>query len=257
MSRFGNLEFDSRQQPAASAQQTAARSDDRFLKQGQEAFENGRFEEALRAFAKVLEFEPRSTPAWCGQVRCLIELGEFSEARVWGDKALALFPDDPELLAAKAVALGRLGDLDGALSFSDAAVEAEISTPYVWLARGDVLLARREKRAEYCFEKALALGGGNWLVLWLTSRIQAFYRHFAKGLKLAQQALSLEPGRAVLWLETGRCQMQLGLLAQAQNSFEQARELDPDCPAQNFLNETARQGFLDKMAGRWRQWFRK
>ena len=220
-------------------------------------FEHGRFEEALRGYAKVLEFNPRSAAAWAGQVRSLIELAEFTEARVWADKALASFPDEPELLAAKAVALARDGDLQGALSFSDAAVESQSSTPYIWLARGDVLLARREKRAEYCFEKAFALAGNSPVMLWLGARVQAFYRHFARALKLAVEALNQDPGRAVLWLEAGRCQMQLGLLAQAENSFEQARELDPDCPAQRYLNEAAGKGFLDKLAGRWRQWVQR
>ena len=86
----------------------------------------------------------------------LIELGEFREAKLWADKALERFPNEPELLAAKAVALARSGDLQGALSFSDASIEERGDTPYVWLARGDVLLARAEARADYCFEKAAA-----------------------------------------------------------------------------------------------------
>jgi tetratricopeptide (TPR) repeat protein len=256
MSRFGNLEFDSGQE-FSRVEETPAKTELYFLKEAQTAFEKGRFEESLRGYAKVLEFNPKSAGAWTGQVRSLVELGEFNEAQVWADKALACFPNEPELLAAKAVTLARLGDLQGALSFSDAAVESQISTPYIWLSRGDVLLARKEKRAEYCFEKALALAGENWFVLWLTARIQAFYEHFAKAMKFAQQALILEPGRAVLWLETGRCQLLLGLVTQAQNSFEQARELDPDCAAQAGLNEAADTGFLEKLSGRWRQIFRR
>ncbi len=256
MSRFGNLEFDSGHE-LSRGEETPAKTEVYFLKEAQTAFENGRFEEALRGYAKVLEFNPKSASAWTGQVRSLVELGEFAEAQVWADKALASFSNEPELLAAKAVTLARLGDLQGALSFSDAAVESQISTPYIWLSRGDVLLARKEKRAEYCFEKALALAGQNWFVLWLTARIQAFYQHFAKAMKFAQQALSLEPGRAVLWLETGRCQLQLGLVTQAQNSFEQARELDPDCNAQAGLNQAADTGFFEKLSGRWRQMFRR
>jgi tetratricopeptide (TPR) repeat protein len=76
----------------------------------------------------------------------LIELGEFREAKLWADKALERFPNEPELLAAKAVALGRSGDLQGALAFSDASIEERGDTPYVWLARGDVMLARAESR---------------------------------------------------------------------------------------------------------------
>jgi|SRR5688572_12486689 len=256
MSRFGNLEFGSAREHTPK-QESLLKDESYFLGQAQANFENGRFEQALREFAKVLEFNPKSGAAWCGQVRSLIELGEFNEAKVWADKALATFPNEPELLAAKAVALARVGDLQGAISFSDAAVESQCSTPYIWLSRGDVLLARKEKRAEYCFEKAFALGGRNPIMLWLAARIQAFYQHFAKALKLVLEAVNLDPGRAVLWVETGRCQMELGLVTPAQNSFQQARQLDPECPAQEYMNQAAETGLFEKLGGQFRRWFQR
>ena len=258
MSRFGNLEFESENdQPDLRQHPASLKDEDHFLSQAQEAFELGKFELALRMFARVIEFNPKLPSAWTGQVRMLIELGEFEEARLWADKALALFPDDAELLAAKGVTLGRLGDLEGAISYADAAVESQANTPYIWLARADVLLARKEKRAEYCFERALALAKNNWLVLWLAARIQAFYRHFARALKHAQQALALDSARAVLWLQTAEAQLALGLPDQAKNSFEQARELDPEISAHQFIAKARDTTFLDKLAGRWRQWFGK
>src|SRR5947209_339646 len=131
MSRFGNLEFGSAQE-SSRLEESSGKPELHFLAEAQAAFENGHFEQALRSYAKVLEFNQRSAAAWTGQVRSLIELGEFGEAQVWADKALSSFPDEPELLAAKAVSLARTGDLQGALSFSDAAVESQISTPYIW-----------------------------------------------------------------------------------------------------------------------------
>src|SRR5262249_28396989 len=139
-------------------------------------FESANFETALRLYSKVLEFNPENAAAWTGQVRMLIEMGEFHEARLWADKALDRFPHEPELLAAKAVALGRHGDLQGALAFSDAAMEEHGDTPYVWLARADVLLARKEARADFCLEKALQLSPRGWFVTWLAARIRCYYR---------------------------------------------------------------------------------
>jgi tetratricopeptide (TPR) repeat protein len=257
MSRFGNLEFGSEQNLPERQHAASFKDEDHFLAQAQEAFERGKFEQALRMFARVIEFNPKLPAAWTGQVRMLIELGEFDEARLWADKALALFPDDAELLAAKAVSLARLGDLEGAISYADAAVESQANTPYIWLARGDVLLARNEKRAEYCFERALTLAKNNWLVLWLAARVQAFYRHFARALKHAQQALAIDSGRAVLWLQAGEAQLALGLPDQAKNSFEQARELDSEISVHQFIGKAGDTTLLDKLTGRWRQWFGK
>jgi tetratricopeptide (TPR) repeat protein len=184
----------------------------------------------LRAYSKVLEYNAANPDAWTAQVRMLIELGELREAKVWADKALERFPTHPELLAAKAVVRARMAELDSALAFSDAAIEERGSSPYVWLARGDVLLARKEARAPYCFDQALTLARGDWSHCWQAARIHHFHRSFALALRYAQQAAELAPDRAVVWLQTGLCQLALGMDGRAREALAYARQLDPECP---------------------------
>jgi len=228
MSRFVNLEFGDEHEGQSSRGASSLTKDEaHYFGEARRAFERGAFEPALRLYSKVLEFNPQNAAAWTGQVRALIELGEFREAKLWADKALEKFPQEPELLAAKAVALGRSGDLPGALAFSDASIEERGDTPYVWLARGDVLLARRENRADYCFERALTLAPQDWFVAWLAARIRYYYEQFALALKLAQQAVELNASHFRVWLELGRCQHALGLAGSARASYAQAEQLDP------------------------------
>lgn len=256
MSRFNSLEFgESFDEP--SQFESARKKDETFyLAEAKKAFEAAQFEQALRSFAKVLEFNPKNASAWTGQVRMLIELGEYREAKLWADKALEQFPNEPELLAAKAVALGRSGDLKAALAFSDASIEERGDTPYIWLARGDVLLARSEKKAEFCFEKAMLMAPADWFVRWLASRIHSVYKNFSIALKYAQEALNMNAGNAAIWMQTGRCQLALGLIVLAGNSFTQARQLNPSCPeASVALDKISQAGFLSKIAARLRQLF--
>ena len=171
MSRFVNLEFGDEHEGQSHGQSNPAlKGEVHYLADARSAFENGNFESALRLYSKVLEFNPQNAAAWTGQVRMLIELGECGEAKLWADKALEKFPHESELLAAKAVALARSGDLQGALAFSDSAIEERGDTPYVWLARGDVLLARKEARADFCFEKAQSFAPKDWFLAWLIGR---------------------------------------------------------------------------------------
>ena len=114
-----------------------------------------------------------------------------------------------------------------ALAASDAAIEERGDTPYLWLARGDVLLAREEPRADYCFDKALALAPGDWVVAWLAARIRYFYKQFAYALKLLQKAAELNAGHFLIWFELGQCQQALGLVGPARESFGVARQLNP------------------------------
>jgi Flp pilus assembly protein TadD len=257
MSRFVNLEFgDEHEDQSLSGQKPLTKDETYYFNEAKAAFENGSFEPALRLYSKVLEFNPQNAAAWTGQVRALIELGEFREAKLWADKALEKFPQEPELLAAKAVSLGRSGDLQGALAFSDASIEERGDTSYIWLARGDVLLARRETRADYCFERALLLSPKDWFVTWLATRIRFYYEQFALALKLAQQAVELNAGHFLLWLELGRCQHALGLVALARGSYAQAAQLDPhNAEVSSAMQQLAEAGLWQRLRGWWRKNF--
>ena len=259
MSRFSNLELGGESEGRSRSQQGALVKDEvYYLSEARSAFENGAFRVALRHYSKVLEFNPNNAGAWTEQVRMLIELGEFQEATLWADKALERFPQESELLAAKAVSLGRIGDLHGALVYSDASIAERGDTPYVWLARGDVLLARKEPRADYCFEKALTLAPGDWFVAWLAARIRFFYEQFALALKLFQQAVELNAGHFFLWLQLGQCQQVLGLVGSARISLAQAKQLNPHCEeARLALVRISGAGLWTRLAGRWRQFFNR
>jgi len=259
MSRFVNLEFeDGSDNQLESERKSLVKDEVYYMAEARTAYESGNFEQGLRFYSKVLEYNSKNAAAWIGQVRMLIELGEFREAKLWADKALERFPNEPELLAAKAVALGRSGDLQGALAFSDASIEERGDTPYVWLARGDVLLARAEARAEYCFEKALLLAPGDWFIAWLAARIRFYYEQFVLALKLIQRAVEANPGNFLLWLEQGYCQQALGLVGPAEVSFEQARQLNPHSAAVGeAMHRIAGVGLLARLRGKLRGLFKR
>jgi tetratricopeptide (TPR) repeat protein len=255
MSRFGNLEFGDEARHGTETP-FQAKDEHYFLHEAVQAFHLGRFEQALRAYAKVLEFQPKHAVAWTGQARMLIELGEYREASLWADKALELFPREPDLLAAKAVALARCGDTQGAIVFSDASIEEHGESAYVWLARADVLLARKEKRADYCFDKALGKASHEWLIHWLAARILHFYKQSVKALKVLQQALILDTTQPLVWQELGRCQLALGMSAQSRISFQHALELDPTSPeTQAALCNIGDSNIVSRIRGVWRQLF--
>ena len=256
MSRFNSLEFGEQFDDQFPQQREPIKGEAFYLAEARSAFENANFEQGLRLYSKVLEFNPENASAWTGQVRMLIELGEFREAKLWADKALERFPHEPELLAAKAVALGRSGDLQGALAFSDASIEERGDTPYIWLARGDVLMAREETRADYCFEKALLLGPRDWFTTWLAARIRFYYHQFALALKLLQQAVEWNATHFLLWLELGRCQQAVGLVGLAQNSFLQAQQLNPSSEqATEALADLSTTSLGSRVRGWWRRIF--
>jgi tetratricopeptide (TPR) repeat protein len=230
MGRFEHLEFDATAKAKGLASGAPIGSDEkRLLQKADESFSQGNFEQALRDYSKVLEYNPLSPEAWAGQAKMLIELEEYREASLWADKGLEKLPHCAELLATKAVALARLGDTAAALTYSDNAMAEKGETAYLWLSRGDVLLSAKEARYADCFERAFQLEPSAWTLPWLASRICAFYEKIALALKLAQKALELDATRAIVWAQIGFCQLGLNLPHLAEKSFVQARELDSRC----------------------------
>lgn len=257
MSRFGNLEL-GRHSEEQSRGQEAVKDENYYLAEAATAFEEADFEKALRSYAKVLEFNPQNAAAWTGQVRALVEMGKFHEAGVWASKALENFPSEPELLAARAVALARNGDTQEAMALSDASMEQRGNSAYVWLARGDVLLARGERRADWCFDKALNAAPNNWVTAWLASRIHYYHRQFTQALRYVQRALEWNPTAPALWVAQGLCQQELGWAGQAKTSFHRALELQPGCrDAEKGLAQVSNAGLRSALNGWWTRLFQK
>ncbi len=256
MSRFTNLELGDDSEKRSSSASTGLTDEMRFLADADAAFASGKFNDALRWFARVLEFNPNNAIAWTGQVRALIEMGDFREASTWADKAMEKFPREPELLAAKGVAVARLGDLEAAAAFSDAAFEQRRETPYLWLARGDVFLARKDSAAEGCIARALEMAAGLWLFAWLAARVRMFHKQFAVGLKHVRQALELNPTSPLLWAVAADCENRIGLVQAAEASLARAFELDPhNEDARHVRRELGNPGALRRIGGWLRQKF--
>jgi len=259
MSRFANLEFDERHgEPGRKADYkgTPIRDASYFLEQAKKAYLSGDFEVALRNYSRMLEHNSALFDGWFGQVRMLIELGEYEEALLWADKALELFPERPELLATKSVASNRSGALEKAMAYSDNAISHKGVSSYVWIARAEALLARKSKTAEHCLTNAVGIAGASAALVRLESgRVLLRSGECVKALDYLRMAATDLSKSALAWLELGRCQAALGLAA-AEMTLTQCLSLRPNWdPAKMALNRYRGRGLLSRVKGGFRRLF--
>lgn len=257
--RFANLEFEDEHSSVRSQHEhILAReptSEEHFAR-AREHHHWRRFEEALRLFTRALNEDRNLVPAWVGQVQMLVELGEYHEARVWSDKSLDLFRENGELLAAKAQACARLRDFKAGLACSDGSLRAPGSSPWRWQARGELLVARNDRLARECFQKALAEPAADWFDRVIIARICSYYRQASSALRYLKDAIALEPTHGCIWFEVGICQRELGLAVAARDAYERCLELAPDfVPARRALDELdAGVPLLRRVLGIFRGW---
>jgi tetratricopeptide (TPR) repeat protein len=228
MPRFGRLECDGdsneprhngRASPVADDATPPAKLADRNRRAGQ-------YENALRYYSRALEQDASCIAGWVGQVEMLIALGEAPEAELWSRKALEIFPGNGDLLAARARALCRLGDLQRAGAASDASMAAAGRSALRWTARGEWMLAGRQPLEQHCFDKARQ-ADADWLIPLETALIYDHYRIPSRGLARARLATESAPDQPYAWYVRGCLEMSLGMGGPAAGSFGHCLELCP------------------------------
>jgi tetratricopeptide (TPR) repeat protein len=252
MSRFRSLEFEGGPDGQPEVPQ---RGEAWCLGEAQRAFEQGDFERALRFYARTLEENPRSAAAWAGQLRMLLELSRLTEADAWSGKALEVHPGHPEILAARAIVMAHLSQSAPAIALSDASLAESTSvTPFLWLARAEVLLTFGEGPADFCIDRALAMAEGDWVPLWLAARVRVRHGHYASALGLLQRALLKDASRPVLWVQRGECEIALGQLDAGRRSLQHALDLQPQNPeARRAMTALGQAGLAGRLGGLWRR----
>jgi len=209
--------------PEPVAERTAAF----FLQRAREHELRGDLEAAMRDLSAALGEDSLSLDAWVGQLWLLAELDETPEACVWADKALVRFPDNPLVLAAKAMALHRLGRYHEAMDLNDAAIAGNHDHPLLWLSRGELLLRQSPTVAETCLRRAVREAQDAPVIGVRAASVCLRYRRPAWAVDILRKTLESDPGSAYAWHLLGLAQHQLGMTAAAASSHGRAAELAP------------------------------
>jgi len=98
---------------------------DLLFKNGLESYQNGKIDEAISYFEKVLEIDPNHVDALSNIGGLFITIGKHDEALSYFDRALEIEPNHVGSLSNKGSALGSLGEYDDAILYLDKALEFE------------------------------------------------------------------------------------------------------------------------------------
>jgi tetratricopeptide (TPR) repeat protein len=254
--RFNRLELDRQlERPleaAAAVAGTGQRLDERdagyWMTSADVERRDGHYDNALRLYSRALELDRSLVLGWLGQIQMLILLEEYPEAELWGRKALELFRNHPGLLAGRAQAYCRTGDLKQAQALCDASLAQQGQTAYCWVVRGELMLCRRDPIDQYCFDKAVQIDP-DWLVNLEVAAIYLQYKLPAKALIHCRAAVEKAPGHAYSWYVQGRVELTMSLTRPAENSFRRCLELKPNhLDARRAIEELKRgRGFFSRL----------
>ncbi len=234
--RFSWLEISAREVKVSPAE--SQRESSYHLSEGERRYYEGFYEQALRSYARALQYDRGLVPAWAGQVKCLLQMEEWEEAETWVNNALTYHPQAADLLALKSIVLVEKGEKDKALAYSDASFNYKSETGFVWLARAYVLLSlNREKTAQTCMEQVVTKDCQDWRVLMEAGRLYLRAGRSSLAVRFLHQAVTICTDNAYLWFLLASAYQKLHLRSRVRFCCEQALRLRPSFPeAQEMFN---------------------
>ncbi|MEG4577046.1 tetratricopeptide repeat protein [Microcoleus sp. N3A4] len=202
---------------------------DHWYNLGCELVNLGQHEEAIAAFEKVLEIDPKFPDAWNGLGTSLNCLGRYKEGITAFEKALEIHPKFHKAWNGLGNSLGGLGDYNEAIAVLGKVLEIEPKSHIVWNGLGNALNGLdRYSWAIASFEKALEIhpkchqawnGLGTTLNDWGRNNeaIAAF-----------EKALEIHPKYHTAWNGRGIALKNLGCYTEAIAAFDKALEITSD-----------------------------
>jgi len=210
--------------------------------------QDGAEEKALAAYSAALVENPLLVEAWAGQLMMLLQLDEDREARLWADKALESFPDHPDLLAFKALALYRLGLHGDAYRMADAAVARRQDSEHVWRSRAVIVMRRSKAAAKGCLAKSLEYAKSSGAARLRIGRVLLDAGQYREAVEYLSRATEELPKAAAAWHGLGRALEGMGWIGDARDAFQTAARLAPD--------DARYAEALERCGHGWRAWLR-
>lgn len=155
--------------------------------------EKGRIPEAQRVYGRAVELRSTEARAWSGWSRTSYSAGDWAQAEKILDRAIALWPKDPELLIVRAALYASTGRRTAARDDLRAALKSDPENAPGWQALGDLQFdANDPKEAAESYGEALQRMPSGYL----RYRLGACLTRMGKpqeALKLIRVALAEDP----------------------------------------------------------------
>jgi tetratricopeptide (TPR) repeat protein len=234
-----------------------------WVNKGVDLTDLGKYDEAIKAFDKAIELDPKNANAWQEKGWALHGLGRYNDAIKALDKAIELDQlDKPSSSVAwhiKGIVLEKLGRTAEANAAYAKAKElglvmhpwtstsagpessGSITNPQdadAWVNKGLTLEDQRKyDEAVTAYDKAIELDPGNveaWFRKGFTLRLQGKYD---EAIKAFDKAIELNPRYEVAWYNKGYTLELLGRTAEANAVYAKAKELGLILPSQSVSSQ--------------------
>ncbi len=188
-----------------------------------------RYEEAIEAYEKAIELDPKDAYAWVNKGFALDELKRYEEAIEAYEKAIELDPKNDFSWVSKGISLWQLKRYEEAIEAYEKAIELNPKNDFPWVNKGISLseLTRYEEAIE-AYEKAIEINPKN-AYAWINKGINlSELTRYEEAIEAHEKAIEINPKNAYAWINKGVGLRQLKRYKEAIEAYEKAIEINPE-----------------------------
>ena len=192
----------------------------------------GKLEDAVQAYSRVIELKPDYAEAYYNRGNALEELGRLAEALENYDKAIELKPKLVEAYSNRGNVLQKLGQLAEAVKSCNKAIGIRPNLAEAYNNRGIALqkLGQLKKGIE-SYDRVIELKPDYAEAYYNRGNALQELGQLAEAVKSYDKAIGIRPNLAEAYSNRGKALLGLGQLDDAVESYEKAIELKPDYAA--------------------------
>ena len=193
---------------------------------GYTLYNMGKYEEAIQAYDKAIEIDPRYADAWNNKGAVLENMGKYDEAIQACDKAIEINPQFADAWNNKGFALENMGRYDEAMQAYDKVIEIDPQFAYAWNNKGTVFYNfGKYDEAVQAYNKAIEINplsadawNGKGSVLYELAK-------YGEAIQYYDKAIEINPQFDIAWDNKGNALDQIGRHEEAIVCHNKAAEI--------------------------------
>lgn len=187
------------------------------------------YNEAIQAYNKVIEIDPRNESAWRGIGITLGNLGKYDEAVQAFDRAIDINPGNAAGWYLKGAALDRQGKYDDAIQAIDKAIEINPQDADAWNLKGMVLDdLGKSIEAIQAYDNSTQINPQNADAWYNKGEALYWLKKYNDSIQAVDKAIGINPQDADAWYLKSLALDDLGKHNESKIAYNNSIEIDPE-----------------------------
>lgn len=201
----------------------------KLYQNGLSLLNEGKYDDAMKIFDEILEFEPKHLDALFKKGIALNRLYKYDDALLCYNKIIEINPNHVDALFYKGLALSVLGRHDESISFYDEVLAIKPNHQNAWINKGISLsILGRGTESIPCFEKVLESEPNNFEALYHKGETLEKLSKYDEALSCFEKVLEFEPNHQTSLFYKGKILSQRGKHDEALIFYDKVLKSDPE-----------------------------